>query len=104
MHDNNTSNRKRNTGYYQRAVEVLLDKIDEHQKPLVSAFERKANEVANEGYRVIGYAIKEMRALLDPKCREEIESSLTFIGFAGMIDPPRNEAKGSFSMHTESSL
>jgi hypothetical protein len=24
------------------AVEVLLDKIDEHQKPLVSAFERKA--------------------------------------------------------------
>jgi hypothetical protein len=29
-------------------------------------FERKANEVANEGYRVIGYAIKEMRALLDP--------------------------------------
>jgi uncharacterized protein YukE len=29
-------------GYYQRAVEVLLDKIDEHQKPLVSAFERKA--------------------------------------------------------------
>jgi Ca2+-transporting ATPase len=34
------------------AVEVLLDKIDEHQKPLVSAFERKANEVANEGYRV----------------------------------------------------
>jgi Ca2+-transporting ATPase len=49
-----------------KAVEVLLDKIDEHQKPLVSAFERKANEVANEGYRVIGYAIKEMRALLDP--------------------------------------
>jgi Ca2+-transporting ATPase len=24
---------------------------------------------------------------------EEIESSLTFIGFAGMIDPPRNEEK-----------
>jgi Ca2+-transporting ATPase len=65
MHDNNTSNRKRNT-ITKGAVEVLLDKIDEHQKPLVSAFERKANEVANEGYRVIGYAIKEMRALLDP--------------------------------------
>jgi magnesium-transporting ATPase (P-type) len=47
-----------------------------------------------------GYAIKEMRALLDPLNVEEIESSLTFIGFAGMIDPPRNEAKGSFSMHT----
>jgi hypothetical protein len=55
MHDNNTSNRKRHTGYYQGAVEVLLGKIDE-SKPLVSAFERK--QVANEGYRVIAHAIK----------------------------------------------
>jgi Ca2+-transporting ATPase len=47
------------------AVEVLLDKIDERQKLLVSAFERKANEAANEGW-VIGYAIKEMRALPEP--------------------------------------
>jgi magnesium-transporting ATPase (P-type) len=51
MHDNNTSNRK-GILVIKGAVEVLLDKIDEHQKPL-SAFERKANEVANEGYRVI---------------------------------------------------
>jgi hypothetical protein len=39
---------------------------------LFSAFERKANEVANEGYQVIAYH-KEMRALLDP-LNEEIES------------------------------
>jgi Ca2+-transporting ATPase len=64
MHDNNTSNRKGILVITKGAVEVLLDK-DEHQKPLVSAFERKANEVANEGYRVI-YAIKEMRALPEP--------------------------------------
>jgi Ca2+-transporting ATPase len=84
MHDNNTS--KGILVITKGAVEVLLDKIDEHQKLLVSAFERKANEVANEGYRVIGYAIKEMRALPEPLNVEEIESSLTFIGFAGMID------------------
>jgi hypothetical protein len=40
MHDNNTSNR-RILVITKGAVEVLLDKIDEHQKPLVSAFERK---------------------------------------------------------------
>jgi Ca2+-transporting ATPase len=40
-----------------------------------------------------------MRALLDPNV-EEIESSLTFIGFAGMIDPPGAKQKSSFSMHT----
>jgi Ca2+-transporting ATPase len=79
------------------AVEVLLDKIDEHQKPLVSAFERKANEVANEGY---GYWLchKRNASVVGPLNVEEIESSLTFIGFAGMIDP-RNEAKGSFSAY-----
>jgi Ca2+-transporting ATPase len=79
------------------AVDVLLDKIDEHQKPLVTVFELKANEVANEGYRVIGYAIKEIRTLPKILDVEEIESSLTFIGFAGMIDPPRSEAKKAVS-------
>jgi hypothetical protein len=52
MHDNNTSNRKRNTGYYQGAVEVLLDKIDEHQNPLVSDLNNKRSS-NNEGYRVM---------------------------------------------------
>jgi hypothetical protein len=43
MHDNNTSNRKGILVITKGAV-VLLDKIDEHQKPLVSAFERKATK------------------------------------------------------------
>ena len=79
------------------AVDVLLGKIVIDQKPLVSEFERKANEVAYEGYRVIGYAIKEIRTLPETLNVEEIESSLTFIGFAGMIDPPRSEAKEAVS-------
>ncbi|WP_074723219.1 cation-translocating P-type ATPase [Flavobacterium frigoris] len=79
------------------AVDVLLGKIVKDQKPLISEFERKANEVANEGYRVIGYAIKEMQTLPETLNVDEIESSLTFIGFAGMIDPPRSEAKKAVS-------
>jgi hypothetical protein len=47
------------------AVEVLLDKIDEHQKPL-SAFERKAKRSSQRRLSGYCYAIKEMRALLDP--------------------------------------
>jgi Ca2+-transporting ATPase len=58
MYDNNTSNRKGILVITKGAVEVLLDKIDERQKLLVSAFERKAKRSNNEGYRVIGYAIK----------------------------------------------
>ncbi|MEZ7500113.1 calcium-translocating P-type ATPase, PMCA-type [Flavobacterium sp. Arc3] len=79
------------------AVDVLLNKIANEQEPLISEFDQKANDVANEGYRIIGYAIKEMKNLPETLNIDEIESSLTFIGFAGMIDPPRSEAKNAVS-------
>jgi Ca2+-transporting ATPase len=44
-------------------------------------FDRKANDLANEGYRIIGYAIKEIQSLPETLNIEEIESSLTFIEF-----------------------
>jgi P-type Ca2+ transporter type 2C len=75
------------------AVELLLDKLVEKQKPLIPELESKANEMAEKGYRVIGYAIKEIEALPELENVEIIESSLTLIGFAGIIDPPREEAK-----------
>jgi Ca2+-transporting ATPase len=86
------------------AVEVLLDKIDERQSYLF--LHLNANEAANEGYRVIGYAIKEMRALPEPLNVEVIESSLTFIGFAGMIDRQGAKQKRQFQLayKPESSL
>ena len=75
------------------AVELLLDKLVENQKPLIPELESKANEMAEKGYRVIGYAIKEMDTLPELQNVEIIESALTLIGFAGIIDPPREEAK-----------
>jgi Ca2+-transporting ATPase len=57
--------------------------------------------VANEGYRVIAYAIKEMRTLPETLNVEEIESSLTFIGFAGMIDPERSKKAVSACIQAE---
>ena len=41
----------------------------------------------------VGYAIKMLPALPENMNADEIEISLTFIGFVGMIDPPREEAK-----------
>lgn len=75
------------------AVDVLFDKLDPEQQRFVPEFEKKADEMASRGFRTLGYALRvfpELPQRLDP---EEIESSLTFIGFAGMIDPPREEAK-----------
>jgi Ca2+-transporting ATPase len=49
--------------------------------------------MAEKGYRVLGYAIKTVLFLPENLDADEIETSLTLIGFAGMIDPPREEAK-----------
>lgn len=75
------------------AVELLLEKLTENQKLLFPELDSKANEMAEKGYRVIGYAIKEMDTLPELQDAEIIESALTLIGFAGIIDPPREEAK-----------
>lgn len=75
------------------AVEIVLDKLSENQKSLIPELESKANEMAEKGYRVIGYAIKEMETLPELQNFDAIESALTLIGFAGIIDPPREEAK-----------
>ena len=75
------------------AVELLLEKLVENQKSLIPEWESKANQMAEKGYRVIGYAIKEMETLPELQNVAIIESGLTLIGFAGIIDPPREEAK-----------
>lgn len=75
------------------AVDELLSRVVENQKPFISEFKLKENEMAEKGYRVLGFASKKMKTLPEFLDIEEIESSLTFIGLAGMIDPPRDEAK-----------
>ena len=75
------------------AVDVLFRKLNSEQQSLIPEFERKANEMAEKGYRVLGYAIKILPDLPEKINTDEIEASLTLIGFAGMIDPPREEAK-----------
>lgn len=75
------------------AVDILLTKLNKEQQLFIPEFESKANAMAEKGYRVIGYATKMLPALPEKINADEIETALTLIGFAGMIDPPREEAK-----------
>ncbi|MGO4816876.1 cation-translocating P-type ATPase [Flavobacterium sp. W22_SRS_FP1] len=79
------------------AVDILSAKLAENQKSLIPELELKTNEMAEKGYRIIGYAVKEIMALPKTLNADTIEFSLSFIGFAAMLDPPREEAKKAVS-------
>jgi Ca2+-transporting ATPase len=75
------------------AVEELVHQLKSDQRNLINEIEKKSDAMAAKGFRTLGFAyrvFKEKPANINP---EEIETSLTFIGFAGMIDPPREEVK-----------
>lgn len=75
------------------AIEILLNKLAKNPNIPISELENKANNMAEKGYRVLGFAIKLLPSLPDEMNPDEIESALTLLGFVGMIDPPRTEAK-----------
>lgn len=75
------------------AVDVLFHKLAEEQHEAIPDFEESVDEMAAKGYRTLGYAVRMFKERPESLSAEEIESSLTFIGFAGMMDPPREEAK-----------
>ena len=56
----------------------------------------KSNEMSNEALRVLGGAYKDLESKSTPL--SDIEKDLIFIGLMGMIDPPREEVKGSIEL------
>ena len=62
----------------------------------VTAFEpeavlAEAEQLANEGYRVLALAKRELAALPEPLQAETTERDLIFLGLVALIDPPRAE-------------
>ncbi|NWG38885.1 MAG: calcium-translocating P-type ATPase, PMCA-type [Hydrogenophilaceae bacterium] len=53
---------------------------------------QEAEQLASQGLRVLAFAQRRLPHLPDDLSVSNIESDLTFIGFAGLIDPPREEA------------
>lgn len=51
------------------------------------------NNLANEGMRVLGVAMKFVDVLPKSDKEDELENNLIFIGLTGMIDPPRPEVR-----------
>jgi Ca2+-transporting ATPase len=60
-----------------------------------AALQDTAERLAAQGLRVLAFALKRLPAVPDTLDPAELESGLTFIGLAGLIDPPRPEAAES---------
>lgn len=89
-----------NWAFVKGAPEVVLDKcskirkdgkIKELDEELRKEILEKNEEFAGEALRVLALAYRE--DVEEPFDSENIEHDLTFIGLAGMIDPPRSEVK-----------
>jgi len=58
---------------------------------------RQAEAMAADGLRVLAFAYRRWPVLPDGVPHVAVESELIFLGFAGLIDPPRNEVKEAVS-------
>lgn len=62
------------------------------------ALSQQAERMAAKGLRVVAFAMRECATPPTEADVDEIETGLTFLGFAGLIDPPRENAKESVDL------
>jgi Ca2+-transporting ATPase len=86
------------------AVDVLLNKADHvltahGLKPLEAEQITLTNDqMAADGLRVLGVAMRRWATLPGKRSSESMETGLTFLGLAGLMDPPREEAKEAIAL------
>jgi Ca2+-transporting ATPase len=57
----------------------------------------EAERLANEGYRVLAFAVRELAEVPAEPDAQTLERDLTFLGLVALIDPPRPEARQAVS-------
>jgi Ca2+-transporting ATPase len=102
-----SSSRERQIAYVKGSPERVLElckfiHLDGRKKKLDEKLRRellsKNEEMSNQALRVLGMAYRELPANFSNYADENLERELVFVGFMGMIDPPREEAKDAVKL------
>ena len=72
------------------AFDVLAEKCSQGNLEKAKSI---VDKMSSDALRVLAIAYKKIDSVSDSPTCDELESSLTFMGLIGMIDPPRPEAK-----------
>ncbi|WP_020602038.1 cation-translocating P-type ATPase [Spirosoma spitsbergense] len=75
------------------AVGALIGQLDASQKATIPDLRKRVDALAEQGLRTLGYAARLLPKLPATVTPETIESGMAFMGFIGLIDPPRHEAR-----------
>ena len=95
---------EKNIAYVKGAPEVLLPLCQSYQrngeiKELTKTEQERFNQVykdmAAKGLRILALAYKEIPSEITHFIAEEVEKNLVFLGFTGIVDPPRPEVKAA---------
>lgn len=85
--------------YVKGSIESILQRCDrllDDRGQFVTLdrakIERKVDEMAQQGLRVLAFATKSVATVPQPLAHSDIDRGLVFLGLQGMIDPPRTAA------------
>jgi Ca2+-transporting ATPase len=87
-------------GAPERVLELCVDQFGADTPGTLDpgAVLEAAEALAGQGYRVLAFALRRMDGLPDPLQAESVEQGFSFLGLAGLIDPPRPEAGESVEL------
>jgi len=75
-------------------VEVISGDLEPIDKNYLT---KESERMAADGLRVLAVGVRRWEELPDKVTTEEVERDLTFLGYLGLMDPPRAEAKEAIS-------